>query len=91
MRICLNKKANNNFARAECKRERKEGQSLCHGCVAEGINHMEDELYMPISVGEPRRYRQAAPPTYASRYRPLSARGFADVWYTSTTTSTAAI
>lgn len=62
MRICLNKKANNNFARAECKRERKEGQSLCHGCVAEGIHHMEDELYIPIAGEEPRRYRRAAPP-----------------------------
>lgn len=91
MRICLNKKADSRFLKAECKRERVEGQSLCHGCVAEGIHHMEDEFYMPITGEEPRRYRQAAPPTYVSTSRPLSARRFADVWYTSTTASTATI
>ena len=62
MRICLNKKANNNFARAECKRKKVEGKSLCHGCVAEGINHMEDELYMPISGGEQPRPRPTPEP-----------------------------
>jgi len=85
MRICLNKKANNNFARAECKRERKEGQSLCHGCVAEGIHHMEDELYIPISVGEPQRPRPTPEPT---GYRVTTSTA-SSAWYSDTATTTA--
>lgn len=85
MRICLNKKADSRFLKAECKRERKEGQSLCHGCVAEGIHHMEDELYMPIAGEEQPRPRPTPEPT---GYRVTTSTA-SSAWYSDTATTTA--
>lgn len=82
MRICLNKMAQG-YVKPDCKRVKKEGQSLCKGCVCEPVEvrrERENPCDIPVYANprpEPRGYNRVTATEYASRY--------------SFTTSTAAI